>query len=129
MSSDVLVRVEAITDKAEELCDKGHVLRAADYFGRAAEAARALGEDNLVEVHLHLRRGNVLAVFATAPDAASTDPCILQLTAPSPSRCSLAPQLRWSAGERLARCWRVSALLRSRRGESVRSRKSIQTCM
>ena len=77
MSADVLKRVEAIIDKAEELGDKGHALRAADYFSRAAEAARALGEDNLVEVHLYMRRGNQLAAFATAPGAASADPCIL----------------------------------------------------
>ena len=46
----VLARVRALYKKATELIDKGHLSRAADYYGRAAEAARALGEDNLVTV-------------------------------------------------------------------------------
>ena len=52
MSSDVLARVQAFWRKAAELEDRGHILRAADYFGRAAEAARALGPDNLVAVDM-----------------------------------------------------------------------------
>ena len=64
MSSDILARVEALGKKARELFGKGHVLRAAENYGRAAEAARALGEDNLVPVSLQLQQVNMHACFA-----------------------------------------------------------------
>ena len=76
MSSDVLARVEAFRTKAKALCEKGHLLRAAENFGRAAEAAQPLGADNLVSLHLQLRRGNMLLVYAMAPEA-TADPHIL----------------------------------------------------
>ena len=78
MSSDAIARVDTFAVKAGELAHKGYLLRAAENFGRAAEAARALGADNLVAVNQQMRQGNVLAVFATAPEAASrTDSRIL----------------------------------------------------
>ena len=79
MSSDVIARVEAFAEKATELCKKGHVLRAAENYGRAAEAARALGEDNLVVLHMQVRRANMLSVYSTAVMVTSTtaDPRVL----------------------------------------------------
>ena len=77
MLSDVLARVEAFAGKADELARKGHLLRAAENFGRAAEAARALGADNLVALYMLMRQGNMLIAFATARDAANANPCIL----------------------------------------------------
>ena len=74
MSSDTLARVEACADKAYKLADKGHLLRAAENFGCAAEAARALGEDNLVAVHMRLQQFAVLNVYATTASDAVFDP-------------------------------------------------------
>ena len=71
MSSDIIARVDSLYMKAEELCDKGHVLRAAENFGRAAAAAQALGEDNLVTLFMQLRRSNMLGIFTTAEAATS----------------------------------------------------------
>ena len=77
MSSDVIARVDAFADKAETLCDKGHLLRAAENFGRAAEAARALGADNLVTLYMRLRQGNMHDGYAiNAPDD-TVDPQVL----------------------------------------------------
>ena len=76
MASDIIARADAFSEKAEELADKGHLLRAAENFGLAAEAARALGEDNLVLLNMRLRQGNMLGCFALAPDAAAVDPRI-----------------------------------------------------
>ena len=76
MSSDTLARVQALHDKADQLCDKGHVLRAAEYYERAAEAARALGPDNLVMLHMQLRSGAMHGGYAiTAPDR-TADLCV-----------------------------------------------------
>ena len=73
MSSDVIARVEVFAVKADELVDKGHVIRAAEYYGRAAEAARALGADNLVALHMKTRGGGMLCGYAltslTSPGA------------------------------------------------------------
>ena len=72
MASDVLARVAAFATKADELCEKGHIMRAAENFGRAAEAASALGADNLVEVFMKLRQSNMLGAHAAnTPDAAA----------------------------------------------------------
>ena len=57
MSSDLIARVQALHDKAEELADKGHLLRAAENYVLAAEVARSLGPDNLVSVYMLLRQG------------------------------------------------------------------------
>ena len=79
MSSDVLSRAKAFSAKASELCSKGHLLRAAENYGRAAEAARALGEDNLVTLSMQLRQSNVLRghAWAAAENATDADPRIL----------------------------------------------------
>ena len=77
MSSDVLARVEAFAIKASELTCKGHLLRAAENFCRGAEAARALGEDNLVVVNQQMWQGDMLRAFATAPEAATADSYVL----------------------------------------------------
>ena len=66
MASDILARVEAFDTKADELCNKGHLLRAAENYGRGAEAARALGADNLVTVHLQLRQCAMLCGHSSA---------------------------------------------------------------
>lgn len=50
MSEDILARIVELGQKASELVAKGHLLRAAEYHGRAADTARALGDDNLVLV-------------------------------------------------------------------------------
>ena len=76
MSSDILARVNAFADKAEELAVKGHLLRAAENFGRAAEAASALGVDSLVALNMRLRQGNMLRIYTTSPEATS-DPRFL----------------------------------------------------
>ena len=74
MSSDVIARVLALTKKADELSDKGHLLRAAENYGRAAETARALGTDNLVSADMQLRQGEMFCMWFThAPDA-TADP-------------------------------------------------------
>ena len=67
MSADEIAQVHALTGKAELLLAKGHVVRAAEYYGRAAEVARALGDDNLVAVELQLRRGDSLLAYCVAP--------------------------------------------------------------
>ena len=72
MSSDTLARLEAFIPKAQELALKGHFLRAAEMYGRAAEVACTLGADNLVAVHMQLRKHAMLAshVMAVPDDAA-----------------------------------------------------------
>ena len=77
MLSDILARVNVFDEKAQEQAAKGHLLRAAENFGRAAEAARALGEDNMVRVNLLLRQGNMLGVYATCAPEGSADPSVL----------------------------------------------------
>ena len=73
MSSDVIARVQAFAIKAEELTDKGHVLRAAEKFGTAAEAAHVLGEDNLVALNMRLRQSHLNGCFAVAPELPDFD--------------------------------------------------------
>ena len=74
MSSDIIARVEAFSHKAVELSAKGHILRAAENYGRAAEAARALGEDNLVTVHMLLLQGDMFSGHSmNAADVLSAD--------------------------------------------------------
>ena len=69
MSSDVITRVLVFAMKAHELFEKGHLLRAAENYGRGAEAACALGADNLVTLYMQLRQGNALGAYAShAPD-------------------------------------------------------------
>jgi len=56
MSPEVFARVRALYRKATELNEKGHILRSAENYGRAAEAARALdpGPDNFVALSMRL---------------------------------------------------------------------------
>ena len=74
MSSDILARIDAFAQKAYELCKKGHLLRAAENFGRAAEAARPIGADNLVALCMLLRQGDMLGAYATSAPNATADP-------------------------------------------------------
>ena len=67
---DVIARVLALAARADELAKIGHVLRSAEKYGRAAEAARPLGADNLVALEMQLYEGNKHAVFAAASDGA-----------------------------------------------------------
>ena len=70
MSSDVLARAFAFDKKAYELVKKGHLLRAAENFGRGAEAAHVLGADNLVALNMQLQQSNLLFCYATTPNVA-----------------------------------------------------------
>ena len=76
MSSDVIARVVAFSKKADELCDKGHVLRAAENYGRAAEAARALGADNLVTAYAQMRQAAAHCMYAAKAHLANLEPRI-----------------------------------------------------
>ena len=124
MSSDVTALVLALSDKADELCDKGHLLRAAENYGRAAEAARALGADNLVEVCMLLQQSNMSYCYvSSASDATTADPnlvaahraaCIALL-----SGAAMALERRRAAGTLLeGKCtaaeavWRTSVVQR-----------------
>ena len=78
MSSDVIARVQTLYEKAHELAEKGHLLRAAENYGRAAEVARALGADNVVEGHMRLQQGAMCAGHAAmARDTTGSDPRLL----------------------------------------------------
>ena len=78
MSSEAIARAEAFAKKADELYEKGHVLHAAENYGHAAEAASALGEDNLVAVHMLLREGNMrFGVSGYLTPGAEDDPSVL----------------------------------------------------
>ena len=79
MSLDTLACVNVFYCKADDLCHKGHLLRAAENFSRAADAARAsLGADNLVTLQMLLQKSNMLGGFAAAASKAATaDPRIL----------------------------------------------------
>ena len=82
-SLDDLAPVYELAKKAKELSQKGHLLRAADYYGRVADAARVLGEDNLVLVSARLNKGAMLYSY-----------CLLLITGAAPlgesSHCSAA---------------------------------------
>ena len=118
MSTDTFARVKVFEKKAFELAEKGHVLRAAENYGRAAEAAGALGEDNLVSVHMQLLQGELLSTFVmmasteTPPAessglAASRAECIAVLSGVVDAlerRCVAGTLLESSAAEKE---WRV----------------------
>ena len=77
MSADVFARVDAFVEKAQTSYFKGRLLSAAENFGRAAEAARALGADNLLTAHMQMRQGGALSSFSLATPglpAATDDP-------------------------------------------------------
>jgi len=76
MASEDLASAHVFHRKAGELNNKGHLLRAAENYGRAAEAFRALdpAPDNLVAVEMqtcqaHMLLNHVVAVNAAAADA------------------------------------------------------------
>ena len=82
-SPNDLAPVYEFEQKATELSKKGHLLRAAEYHGRAADAARILGEDNLVLVSVRLNKGTMLYSY-----------CLMLLSGAAPlgesSHCSAA---------------------------------------
>ena len=65
MSSEVIARVYALSQKADELDQKGHLLCAAEYYARAAEAARTLdpGADNLVTLDMLRQQADAVLTF------------------------------------------------------------------
>ena len=77
MLSDIIARVDELHLKAAELGDKGYLLRAAEIYGRAAEAARALGADNVAATSLRLSQGAMLATYATSAPDDTSEPRIL----------------------------------------------------
>ena len=81
MSSDVIARVHAFATKAAELMRKGHLLRAAENYGRAGEAAHALGADNLVALQMRMLRANMLAEAVAALDDTADEPRVTFLSA------------------------------------------------
>ena len=74
MSSDDIARMRALVNKADELFDKGHIVRCAEYFGRAAEATRALGADNLVTASLLVQQAHLMAVYALSRSGPRGEP-------------------------------------------------------
>ena len=134
MSSDIISRVDALDEKAEKLIHKGHVLSAAENFGRAAEAASALGADNVIVAHMQLRQGVVLGAYALRqPDTSSADPrAVATYRGECIALCStaiMALERRRVAGTLLeGKCtaveqeWCVARLLRVH-GESISSDK------
>jgi len=79
MTSEVIARVRSFFSKARELGDKGHLLRAAEYYSRAAEAARALdsGPDNLVVVCMQQTQAHALHCYVANVDDATADACVV----------------------------------------------------
>ena len=75
MPSDGIEHASAFDCKATELARKGHLLRAVENYGRAAEAARdALGADNLVTIYMLLQQAQLSGLYALAPDAPADTP-------------------------------------------------------
>ena len=77
MSSEVISHALALYLKAEELESKGHLLRAAEYFGRAAEAARSLdpSEENCATLGIQCCQAAMLGTYcADALNSKSVDP-------------------------------------------------------
>jgi len=70
MSSGAFAQVRAFYQKAGELSEKGHLLRAAEYYSRAAGAARTLdsGPDNLVVADMQRNQGHMLFNYAMSVD-------------------------------------------------------------
>jgi len=75
MSSGAFAQARAFFLKANELYAKGHLLRAAENYSRAAEAARALapGPENLVVADMQLNRGHMLLSHATFLDNSTAE--------------------------------------------------------
>jgi len=79
MSSDGIARVQVLYRKATELSNKGHLLRAAEIYSRAAEAARALdsGPDNLVTVGMQLYEAAARLNYIPAATKSAVDAHVL----------------------------------------------------
>ena len=79
MSSDGIAPVRALYRKADELSKRGHMLRAAEVFGRAAEAARALapGPDDLVVAEMQRRQAIALLAYVTSVDLSTPDASVV----------------------------------------------------
>jgi len=79
MSSEDLARVRTFHRKGCELEDKGHLIRAAENYARAAEAARALGPDNLVTVEMQRIQAAVLFNYGVNVDHSkgAVDPLVM----------------------------------------------------
>ena len=73
MSSGAFAQARAFYLKAKDLEDKGHLLRSAEIYSRAAEAARALGLDNLVVADMQRRQAHVLLNYAMAVDNSTAE--------------------------------------------------------
>jgi len=75
MSSENIARVRIFYRKADELEDKGHLLRAAENYKRTAEAARALdsGPDNLIVADMQRYQGQVLLNYAMSVDNSTAE--------------------------------------------------------
>jgi len=75
MSSAAFAQARAFYLKANELEDKGHLLRAAENYSRAAEAARALapGPDNVVALDMQRSQAHVLLSHALAVDNSTAE--------------------------------------------------------
>jgi hypothetical protein len=81
MSSEDIARVRKLHRKALELDKKGHTLRAAENYGRAAEAARIFepGPDNFVSVGLLRCQAVMLSNYCgtVANTNGTVDPSVL----------------------------------------------------
>ena len=67
MSSEAIARVLSLFAKGLELEEKGHMLRSAEYYTRAVDAARDLGgQDNLVAIEMQRAQSNALKNYAAA---------------------------------------------------------------
>jgi len=72
MSSDTIAQVLSLYRKADELERKGHLLRSADYYSRAAEAAGDLGPDNLVATYMQQYQAAVLRNYVVSVATTNT---------------------------------------------------------
>jgi len=75
MSSGAFAHSRAFYKKAKELREKGHLLRAAENYKRAAEAACALDSapDNLIVADMQRTQGHVLFNYATNVDNSTAE--------------------------------------------------------
>jgi len=73
MSSAAFAQARAFYRKAAELAGKGHLLRAAENYKRAAEAARSLGPDNLVVADMQRNQGHMLLNHAASVDNSTAE--------------------------------------------------------
>lgn len=124
MSSDILSRILTLHKKADELAHKGHVLRAAENYGRAADAARSLGADNLIMLHMQLYQASSLAVYvaeAKANTKIQADPDMVA------AHCKACITLSFDAVEALERR-RVASTLVEGRCDAVEELWFYETC-